>query len=324
MELILPVVLLILGLAFIIKGGDAFVESASWLAEKTGIPKFIVGATIVSIATTLPEILVSFIAAAQGKVDMAIGNAIGSVTVNTGLILGIGIIFMPAMIERKKRALPFILMLSSALVLMLFGFSGEIGVVPGIILFGIFIVSMGNNLAVGKSEAKDLSAASATGHKYLKTHKAELRMNIIKFLLGAAGTVIGSRLLVDNGSRLAAVMGVPERIIAVSFVAIGTSLPELVTTLTAIKKKENAMSVGNIIGANIIDLTLILPLSSLIAGQALPVSLQFATVDIPACFAIGCIALVPSLVRGKFSRVQGVLMAVCYLGYLGYTTFFLA
>jgi cation:H+ antiporter len=146
--------------------------------------------------------------------------------------------------------------------------------------------------------------------------KKELSKNIIKFIIAAAAIVLGSRLMVDYGSAIASFLGVPERIIALTLVAIGTSLPELVTTITAIIKKESALSVGNIIGANIIDLSLILPLSSLAAGEPLPVSAQSVAVDLPTCLLITVLALLPLMLRQKASKVQGLALLIAYGIYL--------
>lgn len=349
----LTIVLFLVGLVLIIKGGDVFVDAASWMAEKTGIPKLIIGATVVSLATTLPEMLVSFFAAAEGKVDMAIGNAMGSVTVNIGLVMGIALICMPAAIKRKDYLLKSILMLSAAFVVAIFGLTGSIGLFPSIILLVIFIVAMYDNIRRAKvgmrKNSKDnfqsdlgdsksdiqnqVDFASASGvcspnttatlttnPEITRTTKNDVIINILKFVLGAVAIVLGSRLLVDNGSEIARILGVPERIIAVSVIAIGTSLPELVTTIAAISKKQCSLSIGNILGANIFDLTLILPISALISGKALPVSNQFAYVDLPFCFIIGAVALIPSLITKKFHRAQGVLMVALYLTYLVFTT----
>ncbi len=353
----LTIFLLVLGLALIIKGGDVFVDAAAWMAEKTGVPKLIVGATIVSIATTLPEMLISFMSAGQGKIDMGIGNAIGSVTVNIGLIMGIALICMPAAIKRKDYLLKTILMLGATTILVIFGFSGEIGLLPSILLLILFAIFMSDNIRHAKAatlaqkEARKVFEEAPQKDKNLadavfietadnemelllenedaeddiaadagKFVRRELLINVLKFILGATAIVIGSDLLIDNGSLLATMLGVPERIIAVTLVAIGTSLPELVTTITAIAKKEHSLSVGNIIGANIIDLTVILPISSLIAGQALPVSSQLAAIDIPACLIVGCIAMLPTLITGKFNRWQGIVMLIFYIAYLLYTT----
>ena len=136
---------------------------------------------------------------------------------------------------------------------------------------------------------------------------------------GAAAIVVGSRFLVNGGSDLATLLGVPERIVAVTVVAIGTSIPELVTTITAVRKKEYGLSVGNIVGANLIDLSLILPLCSIVSGQRLPVSEQSAFIDIPVCLGVTLVAIVPLLIRRKASRIQGILLLVAYVTYLAFT-----
>ena len=141
-------------------------------------------------------------------------------------------------------------------------------------------------------------------------------VNGAKFVVGAVGIVVGAQLLVDNGSALARLAGVSERIIGVTIIAVGTSLPELVTTVTAIVKKQSALSVGNIIGANVIDLTLILPLCALVSGQALPIASSSALVDLPACLLVALIAVVPPLVKGRLYRWQGVLLLAVYALYL--------
>lgn len=314
----LIVVLLIIGLLLIVKGGDIFVDASSWIAEKTGIPKIIVGATIVSVATTLPEMLVSFLAAAEGKVDMAVGNAVGSATANTALIMSLSIIFMPGVIKRQDYLLKSVLLIATTVIMLIAGRSGSLSFFLGIILLIIFAVSLCDNILIAKSSMK--VTEGTTSKKNTAPASQEALINIVKFILGAAFIVIGSQLLVDNGSLLAASLGVSERIIAITFISIGTSLPELVTTITAISKKQNSLSVGNIIGANIIDLTLILPICSLISGEALPISAEFARIDIPVCLIVSCIALIPTLIFKKFTKIQGVLMLIIYIAYILYST----
>ena len=144
----------------------------------------------------------------------------------------------------------------------------------------------------------------------------QMAMKLGLFVAGIAAIVIGSRLLIDYGSELALLLGVPSSIIGVTMVAIGTSLPELVTTLTAIAKKEASMSVGNIIGANVIDLTLILPVCSAVSGGRLTIGAQTTALDLPACLLLCCVAVLPPLFKGKFYRWQGVLMLALYAGYV--------
>ena len=258
MEIAITVLLLIVGLVLIIKGGDFFVDAASWMAEASGIPKLIVGATVVSFATTLPELLVSIFAALDaraaealspgsgiGMVDMSIGNAIGSVTANLGLIMGIALVAIPMAIRRKDYMLKMILMLVAAAVAVCFSlFDNGVGMVASILLIIIFVIAMYDNI----HEAVVAVKGGAKGQQLDEpvTKKAVIT-NVVKFLIGAVGTVAGAQLLVDNGSALASMCGVSDRVISVTIIAIGTSLPELVTTLTAIAKKQGSLSAGNII-----------------------------------------------------------------------------
>lgn len=309
----LTLALLAVGILLIVKGGDFFVDAASWMAEASGIPKLIVGATVVSFATTLPELLVSALAAAEGKVDMAIGNAVGSVTANTGLILAIAMVCMPSVIRRRDYLLKAVLMLGAAVFLVFFGGRGQLDFLPGMLLLGIFAVAMLDNLLAALGSLKE---EKSRNKKRPRPTRSEVLSNLAKFAVGTVGIVLGAQLLVDNGSELARLLGVPERIIGVTIIAVGTSLPELVTTITAIVKKQASLSAGNIIGANIIDLTLILPVCSLISGGALPVSAQVARLDLPACLIIGCIAMIPALLQQKFRRLQGVILLVVYGAYV--------
>lgn len=315
MHIFLVVLLFAVGIVLIVKGGDYFVDAASWIAEVSGIPKLIVGATVVSFATTLPELLVSAFAAAQGKVDMSIGNAVGSVTANLGLIMAIALISMPTVIKRKDYMLKSCLMLGAALFLVVFGAGGELALIPGILLLVIFIVAMAENIHEARLGMREEEQEVEEGIRQ-KPAKKEIVINIIKFIGGTVGIVLGAQLLIDNGSELARFIGVPERIIGVTIIAIGTSLPELVTTISAIAKKQASLSVGNIIGANIIDLTLILPISSMIFGGGLPVSRQVAMIDLPACLLVGCIAVIPALIFQKFRRSQGVVLLFTYAAYV--------
>lgn len=315
MHVFLVVLLFAVGIVLIVKGGDFFVDAASWMAEVSGIPKLIVGATVVSFATTLPELLVSAFAAAQGKVDMSIGNAVGSVTANLGLIMAIALICMPTVIKRKDYMLKSCLMLGAALFLVVFGAGGELALLPGVLLLLIFIVAMVENIHEARLGMREEEREVEKGAKQKPAQK-EVVVNLAKFIAGTVGIVLGAQLLIDNGSELARFIGVPERIIGVTIIAIGTSLPELVTTISAIAKKQASLSVGNIIGANIIDLTLILPISSMIFGGSLPVSRQVAMIDLPACLLVGCIAVIPALIGKKFRRSQGIVLLFTYAAYV--------
>ena len=307
------VLLFAAGLVCIIKGGDLFVDAAGWIAEASGIPKFIIGATIVSFATTLPEMLVSVFAALEGNADIAVGNAVGSVTANMGLIMCLSLVCMTCLMERRQFGVKACLLLAA--ILSLFGFTrdGRLSVAEGLLVLVIFAGFLAESLISARreqgTELKEDEERPAVSGKTVAG-------NIVKFVLGAAGIVLGAQLLIDNGSAIAALLGVPDAIVAATMIAVGTSLPELVTTLTAIRKKESSLSVGNIIGANIMDLTLILPLCSLILGKPLPVQSQGMLLDIPACLIICAAVLVPALWKGKFQRWMGFLAGGLYIVYL--------
>ena len=305
----LVVLLFVVGIVLIVKGGDYFVDAASWIAEVSKIPKLIIGATIVSIATTLPELLVSIMAAVQGKTDMAVGNAVGSVTANVGLILAIALIFMAGPINRKDYLLKSILMLLASLIIACCGFVGEVNILLSVLLLLIFITFMVDNVISAKK------SISVEDDAPVKKDKKTVIINVLKFVVGAVAIVWGADLLVDNGSEIARWIGVSERIIGVTIVAVGTSLPELVTTITAIAKKQSALSAGNIIGANVIDLTLITPLCALVSGSALPIA-STAVVDLVSCLVVGTLALVPALIMKKFSKWQGYALLGVYIAYV--------
>lgn len=316
MSIWVTVLLFLVGLTLIVKGGDWFLDGAVWIAEATGVPRFIIGATIVSLATTLPELTVSVTGVLQGEVDLAVGNAVGSVTANLGLILGISIVCIPSAVNRKQFDLKAILMVSGALLLFLLCRGGVLEVLPGLLLFMVFAVYLGNNVMDARS---GMAESRETNPKRRTTSHRQMFMKLGLFAAGIAAIVVGSRLLIDYGSELALLLGVPSSIIGVTMVAIGTSLPELVTTLTAIAKKEASMSVGNIIGANVIDLTMILPVCSAVSaasGDKLVMGSQTTVLDMPVCLGLCCLAVLPPLLKGRFYRWQGVLMLAAYAAYV--------
>ena len=320
-------ILFAIGLVLIVKGGDWFVDGASWIAEVTGIPKFIIGATIVSIATTLPEIIVSTIAAFEGhanlvsgaanaveqslgKVSMAIGNGIGSVICNTALIMALSLVFMPISVNRKDFAPKGILLLVSIAALFIFSLGGSVSIMGAAVLLVIFVLFMLENVRSAKSQPDE------EDNDKPQVTKKEMLMHIGMIAVGTICIVIGSNLLVNNGTEIARMLGVSEAIIAVTMVALGTSLPELVTAITSIVKKQASMSVGNVVGANIIDVTLIIAICSFVYSGSLPVSTINIYLDFPVAFIAAAIAVVPPILTGKFHRYQGIALICLYIAYL--------
>ena len=302
------ILLFVVGLVLIIKGGDWFVDSAVFIANLTGIPKFIIGATIVSVATTLPELTVSVTGVIDGELDLAVGNAVGSVTANIGLIMGISLVCMPAVIKRSQFWIKGTLMSAAALLLWVLCKDGTLHMLPSFALFALLAVYVWDNIRDAKN---DVGSDEREG-----VDKKDLPKQIVMFIIGIAAIVVGSKLLIEYGSEIALLLGVPSAIIGVTMVAIGTSLPELITTLTAIRKKESSMSIGNIVGANIIDLAMILPICSVVSDGKLTIAEQSYALDMPICFAMTLIAVLPPLIKGKLYRWQGILMLALYAVYV--------
>lgn len=302
------ILLFVVGLVLIIKGGDWFVDSAVFIANLTGIPKFIIGATIVSVATTLPELTVSVTGVIDGELDLAVGNAVGSVTANIGLIMGISLVCMPAVIKRSQFWIKGTLMSAAALLLWVLCKDGTLHMLPSFELFVLLAVYVWDNIRDAKNDVGS--------DEREVVDKKDLPKQIVMFIIGIAAIVVGSKLLIEYGSEIALLLGVPSAIIGVTMVAIGTSLPELITTLTAIRKKESSMSIGNIVGANIIDLAMILPICSVVSDGKLTIAEQSYALDMPMCFAMTLIAVLPPLIKGKLYRWQGILMLALYTVYV--------
>lgn len=312
--------LFLAGLFLIIKGGDVFVDRAVWIAEVFNIPKFIIGATIVSIATTLPELLVSVIATVSGECDIAVGNAVGSVTANTAMIMAIGIIFLCRTVRTDGFRFGMICLTASALILTLICKNGRVSPIGGALSLCVCIAFMVYNIHTSKSQELSQRDRILPAIPVVKPPVNQLTANAVIFALSAAAIAIGAKLLVFSGTRIAEGLGVSDRIIGLTIIAVGTSLPELVTTVTAIVKREGGLSIGNIVGANIIDLSLIMPICSFISmakfGTPLTFEPRYEYIDIPVCLGFVLIACVPTLIKKRFTRLQGVIMLLLYIAYM--------
>jgi len=309
MNIFLAVILFVVGVALVIKGGDWFVDAAGWIARAANIPSFIVGATIVSFATTLPEMILSVMASLEGKNDMAVGNAIGSVTANTAMIMALSMVFLTIVAKRTDYLKQCILLIIAAALLWIGCLKGTMAPWAGFVLIAVFVAFMVVNVITAKRQP-------AVEEEKIQITKNDIIKNILLFIVGAAGIVLGSNCLINGGSEIATALGVPERVIAVTMVAIGTSLPELVTTITAIRKKESSLSIGNIIGANIIDLSLILPVCTFVSSGKFAVSESCLNLDFPICLIVTLIAVLPIMIKEKAYKAQGILLLIVYAVYL--------
>lgn len=313
----------VIGIILIVKGGDWFVDSASWIAHAFKIPTFVVGATIVSFATTLPELTFSLLASINGKNDLAVGNAIGTIIANTGLVMSVGIIFISIFTPRKNYWQQCSLLICSSLVLWIGCIGKTLNIWFSLILLCIFIIFIILNLIQGKKATtednlliENANNTSQTKPIIINNNPKQILVKILFFVLGAVSIILGSHLLITHGTTIATKLGIPEHIIAITLISIGTSLPELMTTITAVRKKEGSLSIGNIIGANIINLTLILPTCSLITSQSFFIPMQTLIVDFPFCLIISIIAVTPMLIKQRTYRWQGILMLLTYIAYL--------
>ncbi len=305
--MVTTVVLFIVGLALICAGGDRLVDAAVAIAGKLNIPQIVVGATIVSLGTTLPEILVSTTAAFDGSAAIAAGNAFGSIICNTALIAGLSQTIHPAekvgFASIAWRTVFFFIVIG---LMEICGFiTGSYDRPCGVLLLLAFIMYACLNVRFSSGEDEDGDAESGEEVSIPK-----------QFLILAVCVVLlyeGANLLVDNGILIAQALGVPERVIAVTFIALGTSLPELVTSLISLIKGYGNVGLGNIIGANILNILLVIGIPAAVQGIIL--ERQTLMVDIPLAMAVMAVLLVPILIQRKSSRIQGLVLLGIYTVY---------
>lgn len=377
------ILLFVIGLVMLIKGGDWFVDGASGIARRFHLPELLIGATVVSIGTTLPEVMVSAQGAMAGSGGMAYGNAVGSIICNTALIAAITVAIKPGKIERKTLILPVGFFFGAAIFYMCVAyFLGEFSRTVGIILlcgFAIYMATLVFTMLKGKkNEIEPLEDAthddgaeseeSEEGGFSVKSFIIELlcvgigggfmiyKGGIIRYIgivamavfavyaviaiimaakkkgfsmlkdllflvIGAGIIAGGANLLVDSGTYIATEFGVPDTVIALTFVALGTSLPELVTAITSLAKGHGALTLGNVIGANLFNLVLVCGVSTVISPFGVPTESQIGGVpasyvlDLPVMLGVMLLLTVPALIRGKLSRVQGILLLCVYIGF---------
>ena len=306
----------IVGLLFLIKGGDWFVDGASALARRFHLPELLIGATVVSIGTTLPEVMVSTMSALSGHGEIAYGNAIGSVICNSALIAAITIAVRPGKVNPKPLRVPIAFFFAAAAIYCVAAYGiGRFTRPIGLIMLTVFVVYMVANVLqmknapAGQEEEEDESDLMPMG----KT--------LILLVVGAALIAAGANLLVDNGTLIAQALGVPESVIALTFVALGTSLPELVTAISSLIKGHSDLSLGNIVGANVFNLVLVSGVSVTLAPFTIPQSSMLfginssLVMDIPVMLLVMLIMTVPALARGKLFRVQGIALLCVYAAF---------
>ena len=372
----IQVLLFVAGLFMLIKGGDWFVDSASGIARRFHLPELLIGATVVSIGTTLPEVMVSAQGAMAGSGGMAYGNAVGSIICNTSLIAALTIAIKPGKADRKALILPTAFFFGAAIFYVLVAYlMGEFTRWVGIVLMCGFVVYMACTLLSMKKGKNDLPAEQAAEDEEseeftfslkgfviealvvlvggafmiykggviryiaiamlalfvvyaliaLIRAKAKQGMTMLRevlFLVIGAGVIAGgANLLVDSGTYIATAVGVPDTVIALTFVALGTSLPELVTAITALAKGHGALSLGNVIGANLFNLVLVSGIATSISPFSVPAESTIGgypaslVMDLPVMMGVMLLLTVPTLIRQKLSRVQGIALLCVYAAF---------
>lgn len=309
-KMIKAVILFVTGLILICLGGDRLVDAAVAIAKKLGIPQIVVGATIVSLGTTLPEILVSTTAAFDGSAAIAAGNAFGSIICNTALIAGLTQTIRPSgQVERASmwwRSAFFFLVLIG---LNICGFvTGAFGRPVGVILLVLFVV-----YACITVMRAPMEGGSDEKEEKEEKEKISIPVQLVILVVCAVFLFVGAKLLVNNGILIAEAIGVPERVIAVTFIALGTSLPELMTSVMSLIKGYGNVGLGNVIGANLLNMLLVIGIPSAVAG--IPLESSAVKVDMPLSCLVMAVLIVPILVRKKSSRLQGIALLAIYAVY---------
>ena len=311
------VLLFAVGLVLLIKGGDWFVDGATGIARRFNLPDIIVGATVVSIGTTLPEVMVSVTGAMQGQGAMAYGNAIRSIICNTSLIAAISVACNPGPVNVKTMKMPVIFFFSSAALYCMAAYVlGEFPQWLGFVLLAIFVVYMLITVRQGLKNPSEAHEEEEEGGK-----PKQLWQELLLLVGGAAVIAVGADLLVDNGTFIAQELGVPETVIALTFVALGTSLPELVTTITSLRKGHASLGIGNVIGANIFNLVLVSGASVALAPFKVPVGKLLMgqnaslVLDIPVMLGVMLLLTVPALTTKKLHRWQGIALLCIYAAF---------
>ena len=312
MPVFLNILFLVIGMVFLIKGADFFVEGSSKIAKALKIPSLIIGLTLVSIGTSLPELSVSLTSSLKGLVDMSVGNVVGSNIFNVFVVIGCSALFTPMIVSKtlKKYDIPILLGVYGLLALFSFVISPlVIKLWEGIIIFALFISYILFLLFRSKKENEIEEIVDDKPRKWY--------VNVIFVILGLAGIIVGGNFVVETAKNLATIMGMDEMLVSLTIVAVGTSLPELVTSIVAAKKKENDIAVGNAIGSCLFNVLLILGVSSVLSPTEMAVQL-YCVVDFAVMFVAALLIFLFAFKKGKVNKAQGIILVAIYVLYLAY------
>lgn len=309
MNIYKDIIIFLIGLVVIYKAADFFTDGAAGIAKAFGIPRIVIGLTIVSIATTFPEFTVSAIASYMKSGGMAVGNALGSCIANIGLILALAAIIRPIKLKPRvfKQELPFLIFAASVLYFLML--DNRLSRPDGIFLFFLLLAFFGFIILRGLKEKSE--------NKEKNIQNYNIKKDSFKFLIGALGVVLSAKYaILPSGINIARFLGVQEIVIGLSMVAVGTSLPELFTAIVASAKKMEDIAVGNVIGANILNILWVLGFASLV--NPLNIDLQTKNVTMPVVFLIVLFMFLFSRTKLILTRNEGLGLLIIYVAYIFY------
>ena len=312
MELLLNFVLLIVGFVLLVKGADFFVDGASSVAKMLKVPSLIIGLTIVAMGTSLPETSVSVSAALANKNELAIANAVGSNIFNLMVVCGVCAVLCPLVVQKSTFLKEYPMSVGAAALLLVFGLTGMlVGHIEGGILLACFVVFLlWMIFSALKARKQSADSAAEEDQKILPVWKC-----ILFIIGGAAAIVFGGNFVVDSASFIALTFGMSENLVGLTIVAFGTSLPELVTSAVAAKKKEVDMALGNVIGSNIFNILMVLGLSGAISPMTFTTE---NAVDLAVLIGFSALVWLFCIFKQRLERWQGGVMLVLYAGYVVY------
>ena len=308
--MVLDIIWIVLGVVLVLRGADRLTEGASALARRMNIPEIIIGLTIVAAGTSAPELFVSLVSALKGTPDMAVGNVVGSNTMNCMLIVGCAAMVAPMTISRStvRKDIPFAV--GAAALLILLAFDNFLGRLDGIVLLAGFTAFMAYSFLEVRGEKKEVRGEQ----EEVRGEKSPL-LSGFYVLLGLALLVFGSNIFVDYASNLALALGVSEGVVGLTVVAGGTSLPELATSVVAARKGQSAIAIGNVIGSNVFNILLILGLTAAISPLAIE---GITTLDMAVMFLSVALVWFFSRTRYTVERWEGAVLVLGYLAYLAW------
>ena len=304
--MIIDILLLLLGLGLVVFGSDILVDGSSAIARKSGVSEFVIGLTIVGFGTSMPELIVSLTGAIEGSADISIGNIVGSNTLNALLVLGAAAAITPIAINRINLTRDIPIFLGITLFFMLLTTKGYLNWVDGLMLLAVFAAYLVMCFKSGKVDVEEAPKRDIS-----------LFMAIVMVLGGLAGLVFGGRLFVDHSVNFAKAVGVSEKFIAITLLAGGTSMPELVTTIVAAAKKKGQLALGTIIGSNVFNILFVLGVASLVTHLGVG---TMTWVDFGFLFASSVILALCAYIgkRKRINRLEGILMMTAYVAYIGW------